>query len=154
MKNVLFFLVVCLSFFACEKDPTNAKFSCKVDGKSFIADDNLVSVTYTASNNSFYIQASKVQLVNLTGALYGEMKLDFSVTTTNTPIPLNAANTFRWSNNGTQTFRSNGSNPGTLTVTAVDYSAKTISGTFSLTAYNDNATETIVITEGKFNTSW
>ena len=154
MKKILFFIAICLTFLACEKDANNAKFSCKVDGKSFIPDDNFVTVTYTAGSNSFYLQATKVQLVNLTGELYGEMKFDFSVAAVNTPIPLNAANTFRWSNNGTQTYRSNGSNPGTLTVTAVDYSAKTISGTFSLTAYNDAGNETIEITEGKFNTSW
>lgn len=82
------------------------------------------------------------------------MKLDFPVSGVNVPIQLNSVNTFRWSNNGTDTYRSNGTTPGTLTVTAVDYSAKTISGTFSLTAYNDDKSKSIQITEGKFNTKW
>jgi len=155
MKKLLFIILIASTFMACEKENFDAaKFRCKIDGNPFIAADDLISVSYTAANNSFYIQASKILLVNPNNELSGEMKLDFSLIAINTPINLGLQNTWRWSNNGDETYRSNNNNQGTLTITAVDYTNKTIQGEFSLTAYNDNATKTKSITEGNFNLDW
>ncbi|MBI1288294.1 MAG: hypothetical protein GC178_12035 [Flavobacteriales bacterium] len=146
------FLMAALTFSGCKKEKfDDSPFHCKIDGKEFIATKELIEVTVSGGNN-FYIQATRVANP-LNNDLYGEMKLDIVVDSLGT-IPLNASNTWRWSNNGGDQFRSNGNNPGTLNVTSLDLTGKRITGTFELTASNDSQTETRSVTEGFFDVSW
>ena len=141
-----------LTIAGCKKENfDDAPFRCKIDGKEFVATEELVAVTVSGGNN-FYIQATRV--VNpLNDDLYGEMKLDFSADSTGV-IALNETNTWRWSNNGGDTFRAIGSDAGTLTITSLDLNAKRITGTFHLTAYNSDQSVTRSITEGFFDLTW
>lgn len=153
MKTILFGLLLAyLSISGCKKDDfEGALFQCKIDGKEFIAAKDLVPVSMSGGNN-YYIQATR--LANpLTDDLYGEIKLDIVVDSVGT-IQLNASNTWGWSNNGGNDFRSNGSDSGTLSVTSLDVKGKRITGTFELTVYNDNQSAKRSITEGVFDVSW
>lgn len=153
MKTVfLYMTLACITISGCKKEAFNdAKFRCKISGKEFIASDELTNVSVSGGNN-FYIQATRVSNP-LNDDLYGEMKLDFSADSTGV-IELNAVNTWRWSNNGTDTYRSTSTDPGTLTITSLDMNAKRITGTFELVAYNDAQSSTKSITEGFFDLTW
>jgi hypothetical protein len=142
-----------LSLAGCKDDDFSAApFRCKINGKEFIANSDLISVSVSGGNN-YYIQATRVANP-LNDDLYGEMKLDIIVDTVGT-IALNASNTWRWSNNGGDSFSSTGNDPGTLTVTSLDISGKRITGTFELTAYGGSSgTDTKSVTEGFFDVSW
>lgn len=153
MKTIIgSILMATLTIAGCQKENfDDAPFRCKIDGKEFVATEELVAVTVSGGNN-FYIQATRV--VNpLNDDLYGEMKLDFSADSTGV-IALNETNTWRWSNNGGDTFRAIGSDAGTLTITSLDLNAKRITGTFHLTAYNSDQSATRSITEGFFDLTW
>ncbi len=153
MKTIIgSILMATLTIAGCQKENfDDAPFRCKIDGKEFVATEELVAVTVSGGNN-FYIQATRV--VNpLNDDLYGEMKLDFSADSTGV-IALNETNTWRWSNNGGETFRAIGSDAGTLTITSLDLNAKRITGTFHLTAYNSDQSATRSITEGFFDLTW
>lgn len=153
MKTIIgSILMATLTIAGCQKENfDDAPFRCKIDGKEFVATEELVAVTVSGGNN-FYIQATRV--VNpLNDDLYGEMKLDFSADSTGV-IALNETNTWRWSNNGGDTFRAIGSDAGTLTITSLDLNAKRITGTFHLTAYNTDQSATRSITEGFFDLTW
>jgi hypothetical protein len=153
MKTILsVFLIACLSISGCKKDDfEGALFQCKIDGKEFIADKDRISVSVSGGNN-YYIQATR--LANpLTDDLYGEIKLDIVVDSVGT-IQLNASNTWGWRNNDGNDFRSNRSDSGTLSITSLDVKGKRVTGTFELTAYNDNQSSTRSITEGVFDVSW
>jgi hypothetical protein len=153
MKSILgMMLMATLTIAGCQKeDFEDAPFRCKIDRKEFVVSDDLLAVTVSGGNN-FYIQATRVANP-LNDDLYGEMKLDFSTDSTGT-IALNASNTWRWSNNGGETFRSDGTDPGTLTITSLDMNAKRMTGTFELTAYNGDRSASRSITEGFFDISW
>ncbi|MCF8459498.1 MAG: hypothetical protein K9G46_02150 [Flavobacteriales bacterium] len=146
------FLLACISISSCKKEAfENAPFRCKIDGKEFIAGKDLIQVSVTGGNN-IYIQATRVANP-LSDELYGEMKLDVLVDSIGV-VALNGSNTWRWSNNGGDWFRSVGTNAGTLRITSIDFTKKHIIGTFELTAFNDNQTARRSITEGFFDLTW
>ncbi len=148
----LMLLSAALIFSGCEDDFEDSPFRCKINGEEFKAKD-LINVSLTGSDN-FYIQATSSAGVNpLNNEPYGEIKFDVYVDSVGT-YPLNLQNTWRWSNNGDQTFRASGTDPGTLTITAIDFNTKKISGTFELTAYNDAGNTTKTVTDGFFDLSW
>lgn len=152
MKKLLLPLsiaAICLS--SCEEDFDDAPFRCKIDGKEFIASDDLISVNYNDATDNFYIQATRISNP-LSDDLYGEIKLDITVSGPG-DIPLDLSNTWRWSNNGGDTYRADGANPGTLTVTDLDISGKRIAGTFELVATNGSGS-TKNVTEGYFDLEW
>ncbi|MBP9153095.1 MAG: hypothetical protein KBF73_12495 [Flavobacteriales bacterium] len=153
MKTIFSFLfLACITISSCKKEAfEDAPFRCKIDGKEFIATKDLIQVSVTGGNN-FYIQATRVANP-LNDELYGEMKFDVVVDTIGV-VELNGSNTWRWSNNGGDQFRSVGTDPGTLNITSIDFTAKRITGTFQLTAHNDSQTATRSITEGFFDLTW
>jgi hypothetical protein len=152
MKRLILSLsVVALGLSSCTEDFEDASFRCKIDGDEFIASEDLISVNYNDATNNFYIQATRVANP-LSDDLYGEIKLDFSATAPG-DIPLDLTNTWRWSNNGGDTYRADGANPGTLTITELDISGKRIAGTFELVATNGSGS-TKNVTEGFFDLTW
>ncbi|MFM1874696.1 MAG: hypothetical protein RL266_433 [Bacteroidota bacterium] len=152
MKRIftLFALSSTLLFSGCDEDFEDAPFRCKISGKEFSTSDELLTVTVSGGNN-YYIQATRVANP-LNDDLYGEIKLDIVVDSVGT-YPLNLQNTWRWSNNGGQTYRANGIEPGTVTITQLDQATKRISGTFELVAVGDDNT-TKTVTEGFFDSDW
>ncbi len=153
MKQLTFLLsIAIMALSSCTEDFEDAKFRCKINSDEFVASDDLTQVTVSGNGNDFYIQASRVANP-LTSDLYGEVKLDFTATATGV-IALDANNTWRWSNNGDQTFRSDNNNPETLNITTLDVAGKRIAGTFELTATNDGGTATKNVTEGFFDLTW
>ncbi len=153
MKTIFSILfLACITISSCKKDDfEEAPFRCKINGKEFITTKDLISVSVTGGNN-FYIQATRVSNP-LNDDLYGEMKFDVVLDTIGV-VELNGSNTWCWSNNGGNQFRSVGTNPGTLTITAIDFTEKRITGTFRLTAHNDNQAAKRSITEGFFDLTW
>ncbi|MFC2176136.1 DUF6252 family protein [Bacteroidota bacterium] len=154
MKKLVTLLLAAsvLGFSGCTKFD-NAPFRCKINGKPFTASDALLTVTISGNDDNFYIQATTNPASDLIGNdPYGEIKLDIVVKATGT-YPLNLQNTWRWSNNGQDTYRASGKDPGKVTITELDYAAKRIKGTFELTAYSDKG-ETKTITEGFFDSKW
>lgn len=151
MKAILsILLLACISISGCKKYE-DAPFRCKIGGKEFSTSDELLTVTVSGGNN-YYIQATRVSNP-LNDDLYGEIKLDIVVDSLGT-YPLNLSNTWRWSNNGGQTYRADGVEPGTVTITQLDQSAKRISGTFELVAVGDDDGTTKTVTEGFFDSKW
>jgi hypothetical protein len=154
MKRVfpILILILATTFAGCEKKFDDAPFRCKIDGKEFTTTDDFLTATISGGNN-FYIQATSTDGVNVfNNDPYGEIKFDVCVDSAGT-YPLNLQNTWRWSNNGEDTYRASGADPGTMVITSLDFSAKRITGTFSLTGYSD-AGATKTITEGFFDTKW
>jgi hypothetical protein len=129
----------------------DAPFRCRIGDKEFFTSDELLTVTVSGNDNNFYIQATKVSNP-LNNDLYGEIKLDIIVDSVGT-YPLNLQNTWRWSNNGGQTYRANGVEPGSVTITQLDHSSKRISGTFELVAVGDDGSFKTV-TDGFFDSNW
>jgi hypothetical protein len=152
MKHLFVLFIGIMALSSCDEDFEEAKFRCKINNDEFVASDDLTVVTVSGNGNDFYIQASRVANP-LSSDLYGEVKLDFTATATGM-IELDAINTWRWSNNGDQTFRSDNNNPGTLNITTLDVAGKSIAGTFELTAVNDGGTATKNVTEGFFDLTW
>lgn len=152
MKKLYTFLtIVAIGLSSCTEDFEDASFRCKINGEEFIAAEDLVTVNYTAGSNNFYIQATRVANP-LSSDLYGEIKLDFTATDVGV-LPLDLQNTWRWSNNGGDTYRADGANPGTLTITELDISGKHIAGIFELVATNGSGS-TKNVTEGFFDLTW
>lgn len=151
MKAISAILLFALFTISGCKKFEDAPFRCKIGGKEFSTSDELLTVTVSGGNN-YYIQATRVSNP-LNNDLYGEIKLDIVVDSLGT-YPLNLSNTWRWSNNGGQTFRSDGVEPGTVTITQLDYGSKRISGTFELVAVGDDDGTTKTVTEGFFDSKW
>lgn len=153
MKNIFSLLLLSSIVFvtSCEKFE-DAPFRCKIGGKEFSTSDELLTVTVSGNDNNFYIQATRVSNP-LNNDLYGEIKLDIVVDSVGT-YTLNLQNTWRWSNNGGQTYRANGVEPGTVTITQLDHGSKRISGTFELVAVGDDDGSTKTVTEGFFDSKW
>lgn len=143
-------LLACVALAGCEKFE-DAPFRCKIGGKEFSTSDELLTVTVSGGNN-YYIQATRVSNP-LNDDLYGEIKLDIVVDSLGT-YPLNLSNTWRWSNNGGQTYRADGVQPGTVTITQLDHGSKRISGTFELVAVGDDDGDTKTVSEGFFDSNW
>lgn len=151
MKKILSILLLAgITISGCKKFE-DSPFRCKIGGKEFSTTDELLTVTLSGGNN-YYIQATRVSNP-LNDDLYGEIKLDIVVDSLGT-YPLNLSNTWRWSNNGGQTYRANGVEPGTVTITQLDQGAKRISGTFELVAVGDDDGSTKTVTEGFFDSNW
>ncbi len=156
MKKILSLLVVptIMLMSGCADDFDDAPFRCKINGKPFSTSDALLTVTISGNDDNFYIQATSNPASDLIGNdPYGEIKLDIVVDSLGT-YPLNLQNTWRWSNNGGQTYRANGVEPGTVTITQLDYGSQRISGTFELVAVGDNDGTTKTVTEGFFDSKW
>lgn len=152
MKSIFTLLILSsiITISGCEKFE-DAPFRCKIGGKEFSTSDELLTVTVSGGNN-YYIQATRVSNP-LNDDLYGEIKLDIVVDSVGT-YPLNLQNTWRWSNNGGQTFRADGVEPGSVTITQLDMAGKRISGTFELVAVGDDDNSTKTVTEGFFDSKW
>ena len=149
--TILFFAVIVAFFSSCKDDFDDSPFRCKINGKEFSTSDDLLMVTISGNEDNFYIQATRVS-VPLSSALYGEIKLDIVVDSLGT-YPLNLQNTWRWSNNGGQTYRANGVEQGTVTITQLDHGSQRISGTFELIAVGDDGS-TKTVSEGFFDSKW
>jgi hypothetical protein len=137
----------------CKKqDFDTASFRCKIDGKEFIGAKDLTTATFNSPSN-IRIRTTKVKNVLKPSEPYGEMELNFSYDLSNVFAPaalISSNNIFYYGNNGGNTLRSSSTNPGVLTITSLDLSTGKITGTFSLTAYDDNS-GTKQITEGGFD---
>lgn len=151
MKAISTILLLALFTVSGCKKFEDAPFRCKIGGKEFSTTDELLTVTVSGGNN-YYIQATRVSNP-LNNDLYGEIKLDIVVDSLGT-YPLNLSNTWRWSNNGGQTYRSDGTEPGTVTITQLDHGSKRISGTFELVAVGDDDGSTKTVSEGFFDSNW
>jgi hypothetical protein len=152
MKHVFSILLLSVVVLSGCKKFDDAPFRCKIGGKEFSTSDEFLGVTVSGNDDNFYIQATRVSNP-LNDDLYGEIKLDIVVESVGT-YPLNLQNTWRWSNNGGQTYRADGVEPGTVTITQLDHAAKRISGTFELVAVGDDDGTTKTVTDGFFDSKW
>ena len=154
MKRILalFLLTSVVLASGCKDDFDDSPFRCKINGKEFTATDEFLTVTVSGNDDNFYIQATRIANP-LNDDLYGEIKLDIVVDSLGT-YPLNLQNTWRWSNNGGQTYRADGVEPGSVTITQLDRDTKRISGTFELVAVGDDDGSTRTVTEGFFDSEW
>ena len=145
-------IVFTLSLLAgCKKqDFATASFRCKADGKEYIGAKDLTTANfYTPSR--IRIRTTKVKNIFKAGDPYGEMELDFSYDPANVSAPVALTTSiFYYGNNGGKTLRSSATNPGVLNITWLDLSTSKVTGTFSLTAYDDDG-GTKQITEGGFD---
>jgi hypothetical protein len=156
MKNIFLLIFACIAFSSCKKDTFDeASFRCKINGNEFFASSDQVAVTYTEATGTIDIRGSKVNLDTKSLAPYGDMKFDITIPdpANGSTISLDSINTYLWSNNGDQNYRSSKDYPGTLTISEFDTDSKTIKATFSLSAYTANGTFK-EITEGKLDINW
>lgn len=152
------FTIACAALFfslsGCEKFE-DAKFRCKINGKEFIANKDLIDFTYTENEGLDRIRIRGTSLA--TGVLndnpYGELELEFSFDETNPgTVELGYDIVYYGNNEWDKTFRSSSDDPGTLTITGLDLSAKRITANFELTLYADD--HTLTVTEGFFDQDW
>lgn len=154
MKKVLHISLIVFTIgllAGCKKqDFATASFRCKVDGKEFISAKDLTEANFYAPSR-IRIRATKVKNVFKPSEPYGEIELDFNYDPGNVSAPVAMTTSiFYYGNNGGKTLRSAAANPGVLNITSLDLATGKATGTFSLTAYDDDG-GTKQITEGGFD---
>lgn len=155
-----FFPIIVLAigalFSGCKEDFEDAKFRCKINGKDFIPNKDLIDFDYTENSGDDHIRIRGTALS--TGIIgndpYGEFEIEFSFDDSNPgTVELGYDVVYYGNNEWDKTFRSSATDPGTLTITSLDVSGKRITATFELTLYADGG-ETLSVTEGFFDQDW
>jgi hypothetical protein len=143
------------SFSGCEKFE-DAKFRCKINGKDFIANKDLIDFSYTEQqgNDRIRIRGTSLATGIVNDDPYGELEIEFSFDETNPDTVMLGYDIVYYGNNEwDKTFRSSSSDPGILTITSLDLNAKRVTANFELTLYADGG-ETLTVTEGFFDQDW
>ncbi len=151
----IFVLGIAVFINGCEKFE-DAKYRCKINGKDFIANKDLIDFSYTESQNDDRIRIRGTSLA--TGIVnddpYGELEIEFSFDENNPgTVELGYDIVYYGNNEWDKTFRSSADDPGTLTITSLDLGAKRITANFELTLYADDGS-TLSVTEGFFDQDW
>jgi hypothetical protein len=140
----------------CAEDFDDAKYRCKINGKNFVPSKDLIQFDYTenAGNDRIRIRGTALATSQLKKEPYGEFEIEFSFNDTAlVPIELGYDIVYYGNNEWDKTFRSSATDPGTLTITSLDKTAKRVTANFELTAYADDGS-TLSITDGFFDQSW
>ncbi|MCF8459497.1 MAG: hypothetical protein K9G46_02145 [Flavobacteriales bacterium] len=158
MKKIFFSLLLpsVLIFSGCTEDFEDAKYRCKINGKDFIPSKDLIQFDYTENvgNDRIRIRGTALATSQLSNNPYGEFEIQFSFNDTAlAPVELGYDIVYYGNNEWDKTFRSSATDPGTLTITSLDKTAKRVTANFELTAYADDGS-TLTITEGFFDQSW
>lgn len=140
----------------CTEDFEDAKYRCKINGKDFIPQKDLIDFSYTENQGDDRIRIRGTALS--TGIIgndpYGEFEIEFSFDDDNLgTVELGYDIVYYGNNEWDKTFRSSATDPGTLTITSLDKSGKRVTATFELTLYADGG-ETLSVTDGFFDQSW
>jgi len=149
-------LVLAVFASGCKEDFDDAKFRCKINGKEFVPNKDLIDFDYTenSGNDHIRIRGTAVSTGVFDKKPYGELELEFSFDDANPgTVELGYDVVYYGNNEWDKTFRSSSDNPGTLSITSFDASGKRIIATFELTLYADGG-ETLTVTEGFFDLSW
>ncbi|MBS1596652.1 MAG: hypothetical protein JST75_00395 [Bacteroidetes bacterium] len=151
--------VLLLSFFSCSKELSNealengkgvaGSFRAKIDGASWVATNNisatvltgLINITGTSSDG-------KTINISLLAGATGTYALDEN---SDGLASLNQTEATGPAIYGTNQSSDPAKSSGTVTITSIDQTNKTISGTFSFNGYDDATTVTKVVTEGVFD---
>ena len=167
MKKLTFFTLLLSCFLlSCEKEKLTKvthiganTFSCKVDGKVYVASSELFSPAFTggfynstnnngslslfstvrSKDNNGYDILIKIPVINRLG-IYNLNSINFNEVN---PLPITI--------NG-NVYSTKNTNIGEVTITFIDYEKRILSGTFFFTAINtkDNSDQ-LVVSEGRFD---
>ncbi|WP_242929446.1 DUF6252 family protein [Pontibacter vulgaris] len=151
MKNKLCFLASLILLLSCSKDNIcNEAFCVKINGKKWWPSSgfkvNSLSFNLVDNGNRFWFSAQN-----------GSTSILVSVRDTTRGIQLGDYELAEGYNAGYYTkdsnieFRTNINNTGSLSITAIDKSKRTISGTFYFKARNSTTGEVVEISDGSFN---
>lgn len=149
-------LSIAVVFAGCEEDFDDAKFRCKINGKNFAANNNLIDFSYSENQGDDRIRIRGTSLA--TGIIndnpYGELEIEFSFDETNPgTVELGYDIVYYGNNEWDKTFRSSSDDPGTLTFTSLDLNEKRVTANFELTLYADDG-QTLTVTDGFFDQDW
>lgn len=140
----------------CKEDFEDAKYRCKINGKDFIPQKDLIDFSYTENQGDDRIRIRGTSLS--TGIIgndpYGELEIEFSFDETDPgTVELGYDIVYYGNNEWDKTFRSSADDPGTLTITSLDLNEKRVTANFELTLYADDG-QTLTVTEGFFDQDW
>ena len=141
---------------SCTEDFEDAKYRCKINGKDFIPQKDLIDFSYTEGqgNDQIRIRGTALSAGVIGNDPYGEFEIEFSFDETNPgTVELGYDVVYYGNNEWDKTFRSSADDPGSLTITSLDLTDKRITANFELTLYADGG-ETLSVTEGFFDQSW
>lgn len=153
-SSIVLLAVVLLS--SCADKFEDAKYRCKINDKDFIPGNELIQFDYTenAGNDHIRIRGTALATSKLKKNPYGELEIEFSFNDAAlVPVELAYDAVFYGNNEWDKTFRSSADDPGTVTITSLDKSAKRVTANFSLTLYADDGA-TLTVTDGFFDQSW
>ena len=158
MKNILALLLLASTYglSGCVEKFEDAKYRCKINGKDFIPGNELIQFDYTENtgNDRIRIRGTALATSQLSNNPYGELEIQFSFNDTAlAPIQLAYDAVFYGNNEWDKTFRSSADDPGTVTITSLDKTAKRVTANFELTLYADDGS-TLVVSEGFFDKNW
>lgn len=137
--------------------PSQFFFSCDIDGVAWDAYPGTASFDDDPKVNAGYLTGYRAQVTDQItihnfddfGAVSTYTFIEGSVFSGN-EVAGEASISLSVGQVGTATLYHAVNNQGTLTITAVDSTNNTVSGTFSLDVFNDTAFDTISITNGEF----
>jgi hypothetical protein len=158
MKNILalFLLASIFGLSGCAEKFEDAKYRCKINNKDFIPGNELIQFTYTENpgNDRIRIRGTALATSQLNKNPYGELEIEFSFNDTAlAPVELGYDIVYYGNNEWDKSYRSSATDPGTLTITSLDKTAKRVTANFNLTLYADDGS-TLVVTEGFFDQNW
>jgi len=157
MKTKLTLLLLIFQLFSCGKDNIcgNDGFCAEINGKKWIPVSNdfknpVLSAHLIDSNNQFWIGAYKGSSSLLVGVIDSVKRIGVGDYVLAGQICCSG----NYQISADNSFRTNTTNSGLLSISQIDRSKKTITGKFYFKAHNAVTGEIVDISNGTFNTNY
>jgi hypothetical protein len=159
MKKLLFILPALfftLIFATCKKNPTPDNnypyFQCKINGKTYIPNNCANCLTCTIYQDTIFLLGANAGFEALTIGINDNTEIKATSYILNEII--GRQGTYKNSTLTNDRYFTDETHTGQLTITTLDKTNKTISGTFYFKAYNAYRNDSVSVTDGKFQLNY